>query len=130
MIARTELMDAYNAAALGSYQDAGIEMVEAIDGDEDQECIDRVAGNPYTVDEAAAEEDHPNGTLDWVPAGMDTELVAKADSTPAWLPLLITAMSQREPLTFNITPPEPRETRTVVDRDTDGHVTGSHEEVV
>jgi hypothetical protein len=67
MIARTELMDAYNAAALGSYSDAGIEMVEAIDGDQDQECIDRVANNPYTIGEADAEEDHPNGTLDWVP---------------------------------------------------------------
>jgi hypothetical protein len=67
MIARTELMDAYNGAALGSYGDAGVEMVEAIDGDEDEECIARLAGNPYTIDEADAEEDHPNGTLDWVP---------------------------------------------------------------
>jgi phage portal protein BeeE len=68
LIARTELMDAYNSAALGSYGEAGIEMVEAIDGDEDEECIARLAGNPYTLDDAMAEEDHPNGTLDWVPA--------------------------------------------------------------
>jgi hypothetical protein len=68
MIARTELMDAYNAAALGSYGELGVEMVEAIDGDGDQECIDRVARNPYTLSDADAEEDHPNGTLDWVPA--------------------------------------------------------------
>ncbi len=74
MIARTELMDAYNGAALGSYADAGIEMVEAIDGDEDQECIDRLAGNPYTIEDADAEEDHPNGTLDWVP--IDTQEAA------------------------------------------------------
>jgi hypothetical protein len=67
LIARTEVMDVYNAAALATYGEAGIEMVEAIDGDQDEECIDRVARNPYTIDEADAEEDHPNGTLDWVP---------------------------------------------------------------
>jgi hypothetical protein len=67
LISRTELMDSYNATALGSYGDAGIEMVEAIDGDEDEECADRVANNPYTLEDADAEEDHPNGTLDWVP---------------------------------------------------------------
>lgn len=67
MIARTELMDAYNSAAIGSYDELGVEYVEAIDGDEDEECRDRVAGNPYTLDEAASEEDHPNGTLDWIP---------------------------------------------------------------
>ncbi len=73
MIARTELMDAYNGAALGSYADAGIEMVEAIDGDEDEECIARLAGNPYTIEDADAEEDHPNGTLDWVPYDASAE---------------------------------------------------------
>lgn len=67
MIARTELMDAYNGASLDSYGEAGITMVEAIDGDEDDECIERVAGNPYTLEDADAEEDHPNGTLTWVP---------------------------------------------------------------
>ena len=67
MIARTELMDAYNAAALGSYADAGITMVEAVDGDGDPECAER-DGQLFTVDEADAIEDHPNGTLDWVPA--------------------------------------------------------------
>jgi phage portal protein BeeE len=80
MIARTELMAAYNDATLGSYADGGIEMVEAIDGDEDEECIDRVARNPYTLEDADAEQDHPNGTLDWLPvipgkaAGMRTEI--------------------------------------------------------
>jgi hypothetical protein len=67
LIARTEMMASYNDATLGSYQDADITMVEAIDGDEDEECIDRVARNPYTLEEADAEEDHPNGTLDWLP---------------------------------------------------------------
>ncbi len=77
LIARTEVMDVYNAAALATYGEAGIEMVEAIDGDQDEECIDRVARNPYTLDEADAEEDHPNGTLDWVPV-MPTEAVDAA----------------------------------------------------
>ena len=67
MIARTELMDAYNSAAIGSYDELGVEYVEAIDGDDDEECRNRVANNPYTLDEAASEEDHPNGTLDWIP---------------------------------------------------------------
>ena len=66
MIARTELMDSYNAAALGSYTDAGIEQVQAIDGDGDPECAER-DGQVYDVDEADSIEDHPNGTLDWVP---------------------------------------------------------------
>ena len=67
MIARTELTAAYNAAALGSYAEVGIEMVEAIDGDEDELCADRLSRNPFTIDDADAEDEHPNGTLDWLP---------------------------------------------------------------
>ncbi len=66
LIARTELMDAYNAAALGSYQDAGLTQVQAIDGDGDPECAER-DGQIFDIEEADAIEDHPNGTLDWVP---------------------------------------------------------------
>ena len=66
MIARTELTAAYNAAALGSYGEAGIEMVEAVDGDEDDLCAAR-DGQTYSIDDADAEEEHPNGTLDWLP---------------------------------------------------------------
>ncbi len=66
MIARTELMDAYNGAALYSYQDAGVQMVTALDGDQDEECAAR-DGQDFTVEEADGIEDHPNGTLDWVP---------------------------------------------------------------
>lgn len=66
MIARTELMDAYNASAIGSYSDAGITQVEAIDGDGDEECAAR-DGRVFDIDEADTIEDHPNGTLDWVP---------------------------------------------------------------
>jgi len=65
-IARTELMFAYNAAALDSYAALGAERVEAIDGDDDEECAAR-NGQVYTLAEAEAIEDHPNGTLDWAP---------------------------------------------------------------
>jgi hypothetical protein len=66
MIARTELMDAYNASALFSYGDAGITHVQAIDGEGDEECAAR-DGQVFPIDEADTIEDHPNGTLDWVP---------------------------------------------------------------
>lgn len=66
MIARTELMDAYNQAALGTYEEAGLTDVQAIDGDEDEECAAR-DGQVFSIDEADTIEDHPNGTLDWVP---------------------------------------------------------------
>jgi hypothetical protein len=66
LIGRTELMTAYNEAALGSYGEAGVGMVEAIDGDADEVCAARM-GNFYTLDQAELEEEHPNGTLDWVP---------------------------------------------------------------
>ena len=71
LIARTELADAYNAATLGSYSEIGVEEVEAMDGDDDEECAAR-NGQTFSVEEAADIEDHPNGTLDWLPAGVDT----------------------------------------------------------
>jgi phage portal protein BeeE len=67
LVARTESMFAYNDAALGSYGEFGVTEVEAVDGDKDEECAARVANNPYTLEEAAGIEDHPNGTLDWIP---------------------------------------------------------------
>jgi hypothetical protein len=66
MIARTESMFAYNDAALGSYQQYGVTEVQAIDGDEDDECASR-DGKTYPVLDAYDIQDHPNGTLDWVP---------------------------------------------------------------
>jgi SPP1 gp7 family putative phage head morphogenesis protein len=77
MIARTELMDAYNSSAIASYTDAGIDYVQAIDGDGDPECAAR-DGEIYSSDDADSIEDHPNGTLDWVPV-IDDSQKAKAD---------------------------------------------------
>ncbi|MDD5304939.1 MAG: phage portal protein [Elusimicrobia bacterium] len=66
MIARTEMMDAYKAAALGSYDEIGVQYVRAIDGTGDEECAAR-NGQIFPLDEADTTEDHPNGTLDWEP---------------------------------------------------------------
>lgn len=65
-IARTELMFAYNAAALDTYAEYAVTQVEALDGDEDEECAAR-NGQVYDLPDAAAITDHPNGTLDWAP---------------------------------------------------------------
>jgi hypothetical protein len=65
-IARTEMMFAYNASSLATYSEYGVRSVEAIDGDDDEECAAR-NGQVYSIMEAQSIEDHPNGTLDWVP---------------------------------------------------------------
>ena len=67
LIARTETMQAYNASSIESYREFGVEMVEPIDGDQDEMCQERLDRGAVTLDEAMADEDHPNGTLDWVP---------------------------------------------------------------
>jgi SPP1 gp7 family putative phage head morphogenesis protein len=66
MIARTETAFAFNTAALTSYDQYGVKQVQAIDGDHDEVCAER-NGKVYPVAEAMDIEDHPNGTLDWVP---------------------------------------------------------------
>ena len=75
-IARTELMNAYNGAALDTYDAYGVRQVVADDGDKDEQCAAR-HGNVYSVDDAQAIADHPNGTLDWLPVaeGLDPERV-------------------------------------------------------
>lgn len=67
LIARTETMLAYNEAALGTYRNLDVEYVEALDGDQDDICVARVARNPWPIGDAQGEQDHPNGTLDWAP---------------------------------------------------------------
>lgn len=65
-IARTELMNAYNTAALDTYAEYGVTQVVADDGDDDEECAER-HGQVFDVAEAESIVDHPNGTLDWLP---------------------------------------------------------------
>lgn len=67
LIARTETNRALNVAQIESFKQYGVEQVRAIDGDEwDEECRER-DGQVFSVADAMGIEDHPNGTLDWVP---------------------------------------------------------------
>lgn len=66
MIARTELGTAYNVAALGSYAENGIEMVQVLDGDEDDICAPW-ADVTVPIDEAPEPLGHPNCTRDILP---------------------------------------------------------------
>jgi hypothetical protein len=66
LIARTEVISAYNDASLRTFSEFGAERVQANDGDEDAECAAR-NGAIYSISEAAGITDHPNGTLDWSP---------------------------------------------------------------
>jgi hypothetical protein len=125
MIARTELMDAYNGAALGSYSDAGVEMVQAIDGDGDPECAER-DGETFSVDDADAIEDHPNGTLDWVPViEEDATAGAQKARDVDHLERLLKAM----PVPI-VNVGSPKATRTQLDYDDDGRIVGVTEEYV
>lgn len=66
LIARTEMALTYNEAALRSYNEYAVTEVQAIDGDGDEQCAAR-DGRVFPIDEAMDIQDHPNGTLDWVP---------------------------------------------------------------
>lgn len=66
MIARTETATAYNHGAIVSYQEAGVERVEILDSDNDEECAAR-NGKVVTLDEALAIEPHPNCVMAFAP---------------------------------------------------------------
>ena len=104
LIARTETMGAYNSAALGSYGEFGIDMVEPLDGDQDEECVARLARGPVTLEEAEADEDHPNGTLDWVPYfPEETQKAVRDEDTISGLKAAIRSLA--EPPVFNMPAP-------------------------
>jgi SPP1 gp7 family putative phage head morphogenesis protein len=71
-LARTEVRDAYNAATLLGYRDAGVRKVQAFDGAggitgrTDPECVAR-NGQVFDIDKAMGIDEHPNGTLGWRP---------------------------------------------------------------
>lgn len=65
-IARTEVGRAALAAQRARYDAGGLSQVEAQDGTDDPECAAR-NGQVYSLDEASGIEDHPNGTLNWLP---------------------------------------------------------------
>jgi hypothetical protein len=104
MIARTETMFAYNDAALGSYREYGVDQVEAIDGDEDDECRTR-NGSVVSVDEALGITDHPNGTLDWVPV-IKASLDEPDYAAEAWKAVAMMATREPAPPIVNFQPPD------------------------
>ena len=67
LIARTEVGEAYRDGEIGSYREIDVQYVEAMDGDADEMCAAR-NGHVYSIDDAESEMEHPNGTLDWLPA--------------------------------------------------------------
>lgn len=66
LIGRTESARVLNDSQIESYREFGVERVRAIDGDDDPECAAR-NGQEYDLADALSIDDHPNGTLDWVP---------------------------------------------------------------
>ena len=115
-------MDAYNGAAIASYDDAGVSEVQAIDGDGDEECAAR-DGETFSLEEADSIEDHPNGTLDWVPIIPDESPVKSAEAPD--IPALLRA-AKAEAVTLQVVNGEISQGRTIIDRDYDGRVIGSH----
>jgi phage portal protein BeeE len=65
-IARTETALSYNRATVTGYGEFGVTHLLAYDGDDDEACAER-NGREFTIDEAEAIDDHPNGTLVWSP---------------------------------------------------------------
>jgi HK97 family phage portal protein len=68
LIARTETIQAYGAASLQSYREAGIAQAEMYDGSDDDECS-AVDGQVVSLSEAEQlmGEEHPNGTRGMAP---------------------------------------------------------------
>jgi hypothetical protein len=118
LIARTETMLAYNDAALNTYTEYGIEMVEPLDGDEDPECIARLERGPVSIEAAMDDTDHPNGTLDWMPYyPAKAEPPPKPETSP--LSVIVQAAAPYRPAM-----------RLVVERDPYGKIASMYEEPV
>lgn len=71
MVARTETMTAFNTGNLVGYTEFDVEQVEAVDGDDDEPCRKR-NGQIISIADVLADVDgdwdeHPNGTLDFIP---------------------------------------------------------------
>ena len=79
LIARTEVMRTQNQTSIGYFQQQGYEYVQAddVDGDPDDTYIDpgdrfgrtcaERHGQIYQLEDAVNIDDHPNGTLNWMP---------------------------------------------------------------
>jgi hypothetical protein len=79
LIARTEIMRSQNLTSVNMFKNQGFEWVRAFDIDGDPNDTYVPAGDPYgrtcierndqiyNVEDAYDIEDHPNGTLSWIP---------------------------------------------------------------
>jgi hypothetical protein len=80
-IARTEMAQTLNSASIASYDEFGVDKVEVIDGEGDDECA-QANGEVWTLDQANENEiAHPNCTRTFSP------YFGKAAPLPAVLPL-------------------------------------------
>lgn len=147
VVARTESMFAYNDASLRSYEEFGVTEVEALDGDEDEDCRER-NGQTFTLEEAMGIEDHPNGTLDWAPvikAGPDpmtemwkamVDVMSRPEPAPPVINNYITPPAITvEPANVTVLPaevtvnmPEGKAMKKTVQRDAAGQITSIDEE--
>src|SRR4029077_8941523 len=131
--------------AVESYPGLGGDRGEPIDGDQAPECIARLERGPVSIAEALADEDHPNGTLDWVPyfgkaakplptpEPLPTVPPQPVAAPPLDIPELIASIAQvlnsSRPDPVNVFVSEGKASRTVIARDlVTGRVIGSHEE--
>lgn len=102
-IARTETMLSYNRATVTGYESFGVTHLLAYDGDEDELCANR-DGQEFTIDEAAAEEEHPNGTLVWSP--VVDKAYKPAEPDPVLVAVLEALKGQsNQPIHANVTAP-------------------------
>lgn len=79
LIARTEVMRTQNQTTIGFYKEQGFAYVKAddVDGDEGDDYVDPADpygytcaerhGQIYLLEDAVNIDDHPNGTLNWMP---------------------------------------------------------------
>ncbi len=116
MISRTETMLAYNEAALSTYTELGAQYVDAIDGDGDEACAERVRNNPWLIDDAYSENDHPNGTLDWIPV-----VAEEVKAAPPYWAALVREIAKAAAV--------PKETAVPIDEDSVVPVTLDNSEV-
>lgn len=89
-VARTEGVVAYNRGSLTALHLAGVAQVQAHDASDgtdhltDKECQQR-NGKIYSVEDAMNVQEHPNGSLFWVPLTTEKLSVVRVDAIPAEL---------------------------------------------
>jgi hypothetical protein len=91
-VVKTETLPAYNVGALTAFKDAGVSQVQARDASDGMDQLTDAAckardSKVFSVEQALKEEDHPNGTLYWVPLTTDNLTVERVESFPTHLHL-------------------------------------------